>query len=76
MIAISMLHVSGSLTEQTAYTRSDLVPMWDLVKRAAIKAEVLLPDASLEIEQVEDADGTLADLERWRWIVMGLGWGW
>jgi hypothetical protein len=77
MIAISILHVSGSLTEQTAYARSDLVPMWDLVKRDVIKAAVSLPaDTPLQIEQAEDNSGSLDDIERWRWIVMGLGWGW
>jgi hypothetical protein len=77
MNAVSILRVSGPLTEQTAYARSDPAPKSDHASGDAIvESDLSLAGAPPQIERVEDTLGLHDDIERWRWIVLGLGWGW
>ncbi|EEA01044.1 hypothetical protein BH160DRAFT_3657 [Burkholderia sp. H160] len=66
---------SGSLAERRACTRPEPAPMPDLAKDDLVENGVSRPCAPREIEPAETSE-LPAGVERWRWIVLGLGWGW
>lgn len=67
----SFRHVSGLLTEYSACAQPDPEPMTDFANSSPVDIGV-----SPEIERMAEALDLPADVERWRWIVLGLGWGW
>jgi hypothetical protein len=69
--AASLRRVSGALAEHDPSTRPDPAPMSDLAQGFAVENDV-----SLQTGRAEELSELPADVERWRWIVLGLGWGW
>jgi hypothetical protein len=63
--------VSGSFAERAAGAQSDPAPMPEFENGFVVENRV-----TLQIERAEGMAELPADIERWRWIVLGLGWGW
>jgi hypothetical protein len=69
--AAAIRRVSGSFAEHPVGAQSDPAPMLEFAESFAVENRV-----TQQIERAEEMPELPADIERWRWIVLGLGWGW